>query len=723
MGLFDRLFGKKSVELVWSYQAGKDVRSVAIGDGYVAAGSNDNKVYLFDYSGKLRWSYQAGGIVLSVAIGDGYVAGSGDEKVYLFDYSGKLRWSYQAGKRVWSVAIGDGYVAAGSEDNKVYLFNYSGKLLWSYQAGGIVRSVAIGDGYVAAGGDDKKVYLFDYSGKLLWSYQAGDSVKSVAIGDGYVAAGSGDNKVYLFDYSGKLLWSYQAGGIVRSVAIGDGYVAAGSEDDKVYLFVILSLLPNMIQKLIAETNQLGCKTAQPESLKLLEQGEYAKAVEIAKQEIAQIRASIRDFNELNNQIKSAESAIEDAKNIGCDDVTNPQELLNKARAAHSVGDYSEGIAIAKSSIEASERLKAAAKPEIALELTKHSFRVNYWEKADLILRNTGTAHAKAINLGFSKVAIKIPLSLDQATGRTFLKEIESWTRLNHSNIVRIFDYNILPIPFFEMELCDKSLNEYIKEKPVELKNACWIVFNTAEGLKLAHSLKIIHRDLKPQNILLKDGIPKITDWGLSKVMTQSASLSTGGFTPHYAAPEQISGKEKDERTDIYQLGVIFYQMTTKRLPFEGDTFMEIGMSITTKEPVRPSELNPEIDLELDKIILKSISKRPEDRYQSVRELQTDLAKYLQIGLKEELSKSISAKDFSRSAYYCGELFLLNLKINDGMNAYKYIEDLINYAKGDTKDGLMKLKQGIEYRIEKKMDIPDEIIADADILVHKVRVGG
>ncbi|MCL0095055.1 tetratricopeptide repeat protein, partial [Dehalococcoidia bacterium] len=329
---------------------------------------------------------------------------------------------------------------------------------------------------------------------------------------------------------------------------------------------------------------------------------------------------------------------------------------------------------------------------------------------------------KAVRVRDNKeVAIKIPVSLDQATGKTFIEEIKNWTRLNHPNIVKIYDYNVLPIPFFEMELCDSSLDQYIKDnkdKRIQLNNACWIVFNAAEGLKSAHSLKIIHRDLKPQNILLKDGIPKLTDWGLSKVITESAGLS--GFTPPYAAPEQISGKQKDERTDIWQLAVIFYQITTGKLPFEGE---DIAMSIVTKEPVRPSELNPEIDPELEEIILKPISKDPKGRYQSVREFQMALAKHLRISVKEELSKAVSAKDFSKSAYYCADLLLVCLKINDGVNAYKYIDDLINYAKGDTKDELIALKDGIERRVKQKDPIPAEIVNQADILVHKVKIGG
>jgi len=221
-----------------------------------------------------------------------------------------------------------------------------------------------------------------------------------------------------------------------------------------------------------------------------------------------------------------------------------------------------------------------------------------------------------------EVAVKIPISLDESVGKSFIKELTNWTRLKHKNIVKIYDYNILPVPYFEMELCDHSLADL--EKPLDLEKAGWLIFNIAEGLKYA--------DLKPQNVLIKDGIPKISDWGLSKIMTESTSTTTDRcYTPLYASPEQIKGESKDERTDIWQLGVIFYELVTGELPFKGDSFHEIAISILTKEPVKPSEINPEAK-EVEDIILKCLEKDKEKRYQSVEELQKDLAKYLVQGV-------------------------------------------------------------------------------------------
>ncbi|WP_456423579.1 protein kinase domain-containing protein, partial [Thermococcus sp.] len=191
------------------------------------------------------------------------------------------------------------------------------------------------------------------------------------------------------------------------------------------------------------------------------------------------------------------------------------------------------------------------------------------------------------------VAVKIPLSLDENTGKAFLREITNWLHLRHPNIVRLYDANILPIPFLEMEYCESSLAKLRKPLPVEV--AAYLIFNIAEGLKYAHSKGIIHRDLKPSNILLKGFTPKISDWGLSKAMTETHSTTLASFTPFYASPEQTSRRfeKPDHRSDIWQLGVIFYELVTGRLPFEGDDLIEVVSRIATDEPVPPGELNPE----------------------------------------------------------------------------------------------------------------------------------
>ena len=314
------------------------------------------------------------------------------------------------------------------------------------------------------------------------------------------------------------------------------------------------------------------------------------------------------------------------------------------------------------------------------------------------------------------VALKIPYHLTEQAGRVFLREVSAWSQLKHRNIVELYDANIVPVPYIEMEYCESSLAKL--SKPLNWEKTARLIFEVCEGLKYAHSKGIIHRDLKPNNILLKDETPKISDWGLSKVITESRSTTTS-FTPLYAAPEQISKRfgSTDERTDIWQLGVLMYELVTGKVPFDGEDFVEIASKITMEEPEKPSRINPEAK-PLEEIIMRCLAKRKEERYQSVKELQRDLAGLLGGKYREELRKSV---DFSRSAYYAGQLFLLHMKLGDKKEAYKYALDLMNYAKGEAKRELEELIKQLEIRMSEGLPIPKELVEKAEIIVHRVNL--
>ncbi|NMB78726.1 MAG: protein kinase [Methanomicrobiales archaeon] len=318
------------------------------------------------------------------------------------------------------------------------------------------------------------------------------------------------------------------------------------------------------------------------------------------------------------------------------------------------------------------------------------------------------------------VAVKVPIDLDEATGRSFIAEMQNWIKLNHPNIVKIYDYNIMPIPYFEEELCDGALDKL--KKPMAVSQAAWIIFNVCEGLKYAHSLHIIHRDLKPQNILLKNGIPKISDWGLSKIVTDVSSVTTASFTPFYASPEQVTNKPKDQRTDIWQIGVILYELVTGELPFTGDSMIDIIAGIPTKTPKYPGDINPEAKM-IESIILKCLEKDPAKRYPTVIALQKDLAGFLKIDYAESLKLSVGAKDFRHSAQFCSKLLLASLKSGDLMEAYKYATDLVVYTEGEVKEQTKEMAAQIKIRLDNGLDeVPEEIIETAELITHKIGVG-
>jgi len=221
-----------------------------------------------------------------------------------------------------------------------------------------------------------------------------------------------------------------------------------------------------------------------------------------------------------------------------------------------------------------------------------------------------------------RLAIKIPKGLDAKTGKFFIREVSNWSTLEHDNIVKLHDFNIFPIPYLEMELCDGS----IAGGKRNVEEATSIISDVAKGLIYAHEQKIVHGDIKPSNILTKEGKIKISDWGLSKVKRET-SISLSGITPQYAAPEQISAEfgRADERTDIYQLGVVFYELVTGRPPFEGE-ISAIYHSTIRNQVIPPSQINP-LSNSIEHIIMKCLSKRKERRYQSMDELFKELRNY------------------------------------------------------------------------------------------------
>ena len=314
------------------------------------------------------------------------------------------------------------------------------------------------------------------------------------------------------------------------------------------------------------------------------------------------------------------------------------------------------------------------------------------------------------------VALKVPHVVNERTGKLFLREVSVWRELKHGNIVRLYDANLVPCPYIEMELCDRSLEDV--EKPLSAGRVAEIAFEIAEGLKYAHSKGIIHRDLKPSNVLLRGSKPKISDWGLAKVLFESGTTTVTAMTPYYAAPEQISPSrfgEVDERTDVWQLGVLMYELSTGRRPFEGSDFVEVAGRIVMEEPDKPSELSPGAK-PLDGIILRCLRKDKEERYRSMEELQRDLAEILGAKYREELKRSI---ELSRSAYYAGQLFLLHLRVGNSKEALKYARDLLQYARGEEREELERLIEQIELRVEEGLPVPRELVEKGEVIVHSI----
>ncbi|HXX55162.1 MAG TPA: serine/threonine-protein kinase, partial [Methanoregula sp.] len=218
------------------------------------------------------------------------------------------------------------------------------------------------------------------------------------------------------------------------------------------------------------------------------------------------------------------------------------------------------------------------------------------------------------------VAVKVPVRFDETTGTHFTRDITLWERLVHKNIIRMYSYNILPIPYIEMEYAPSSLAAV--KFPVSEERALGIIAGVAHGLAYAHGLGIVHRDIKPENILIaSDGTPKITDWGLGKAIGDPRQSVMISFSPAYAAPEQIDPQRfgrPGPQTDIYQLGVLLFEMLTGTVPFSQIGFSDMNHAILSEEPSVPSWEGKRLD-QIRAVIARCLSKRPADRFGSVAE--------------------------------------------------------------------------------------------------------
>jgi serine/threonine-protein kinase len=175
-----------------------------------------------------------------------------------------------------------------------------------------------------------------------------------------------------------------------------------------------------------------------------------------------------------------------------------------------------------------------------------------------------------------------------------------------------------------------TLKTYIEKKnQLTFKEAISIAIQVARGIEAAHNKNIIHRDIKPQNIIIStEGKVKVTDFGIARAASANTISSDVMGSVHYSSPEQARNGFVDNRSDIYSLGIVMYEMVTGRVPFDGDTTVAVAIQHLQEEMVTPSAYAPNLPISLEKIILKCTQKNPDRRYQNMAELLNDLRKAL-----------------------------------------------------------------------------------------------
>jgi len=352
------------------------------------------------------------------------------------------------------------------------------------------------------------------------------------------------------------------------------------------------------------------------------------------------------------------------------------------------------------------------------------------------------------------VALKVP-RLDEKNSSDFIKEVAAWLNLNHPNIVKLRRADYQPIPYIEVEYVEgvpdggklvKELEYYTKPVPEVL--AVQIINDTAKGLQHAHEKGIYHHDIKPLNILLQPGegnssneakiVPKITDFGLAKISARSSHTSTRGYSLLYAAPEQMDPEtygKPDQRTDIYQLGMTFFEIMSGTSPYNVCTpaavFGQICSPDIKAQPI--SKHKPEF-APYDGVFEKLLAKRKEDRYQTVKEFLEALEalnriKQEKIELKrtlEETKKTLKITTGHEQIYKLKtalvetstRLIVLYARSNDKAELANSLNDLSGFTEEHKKEIQASLSQ-IDLMLREGISIGDDFLSGLKILMHKI----
>ena len=231
------------------------------------------------------------------------------------------------------------------------------------------------------------------------------------------------------------------------------------------------------------------------------------------------------------------------------------------------------------------------------------------------------------------VAVKI-LREEYASNEEFVRRFKNESKaiaaLNHPNIVKVYDVSFSEkMQSIVMEYIDGiTLKDYIdQQKIIRWKEAVHFTVQILRALQHAHDKGIVHRDIKPQNImLLQDGTIKVMDFGIARfARSQMATITDKAIgSVHYISPEQARGEQTDEKTDLYSVGVMLFEMLTGQLPFTADSAVSVAIQQIQSKPKRPRELNPSIPEGLEQITIKAMQKDPAKRYQSAAEMLRDI---------------------------------------------------------------------------------------------------
>ncbi|NIM91454.1 MAG: protein kinase [Candidatus Aminicenantes bacterium] len=325
------------------------------------------------------------------------------------------------------------------------------------------------------------------------------------------------------------------------------------------------------------------------------------------------------------------------------------------------------------------------------ELTRGSLFASRYE----IIEKLGKGGMGKVYRVFDKkideeVALKLlkpEIAADKKIIERFKNELKFARKISHRNVCRMYDLSDEEgIFYITMEyVSGEDLKGMVKMMgQLSPGKSISIAKQVCEGLAEAHRLGVVHRDLKPQNIMIdKQGNARIMDFGIARSLEEKGITGAGVMmgTPEYMSPEQVEGEEADQRSDIYALGVILYEMLTGKVPFEGDTPLSIAMKQKSETPKDPRGINPQVSVDLARLIMKCLEKDKEKRYQKAENVLSELSKIEAGGVKEakieevEWQNSIAVMPFADLSPQKDQEYFCDGMAEELINALTKIKDL------------------------------------------------
>jgi serine/threonine-protein kinase len=274
------------------------------------------------------------------------------------------------------------------------------------------------------------------------------------------------------------------------------------------------------------------------------------------------------------------------------------------------------------------------------------------------------AKCQILNRYVSVKILKREYSSDEEFLKKFKREATAVASLSDNNIVNVYDVGSDgDVNYIVMEYVQgKSLKEILNERgKLTTDQALAIGIQIGKALEHAHKNNIIHRDIKPHNVIVTaDGVVKVTDFGIAK-SSDSATITNSSKvlgSAHYFSPEQAKGNVVDNRTDIYSLGIVLYELVTGRVPFDAESPVSVALKHIQEPPVPPKELNDSIPDAFNKLVMKAIEKEPFRRYQNVSDMVADMK-----AIQQNRDLHIVANDFEQDATRVLDVKEINSKLS------------------------------------------------------------